>query len=343
MIDLRSDTITTPTDAMRQAMFEAEVGDDVMHEDPATKQLENEVAALLGKEAALFVPSGTMGNQLGVRAQTSPGDEIVLEAEAHMYYYEVGATAALSGVLCRTLPGQRGLFTAEQVAVVIRPDDVHHPQSRMVCIENTSNRGGGSVWSLDRIAEIAAVARTHGLIMHMDGARLWNAAVAAGVTERAYADHFDSISVCFSKGLGAPVGSALVGTAEMIARARRFRKQFGGGMRQSGVVAAAALYALRNHRKRLADDHVNAKKLADAIAGFAPIEVSTDHVESNIIRFETKMPAAAFVKELRRRDVAMLNSGPHVVRAVTNMTVSSDDIDAAISAVGEVCQQQQVA
>ena len=229
---------------MREAMTRAEVGDDVFGEDPTVKELEAETAALLGKEAALFTPSGTMANQLAVRSHTEPGDELLVEANAHLYYYEAGAPAALSGVMCRPLPGRRGIFNGSDLEAALRPSDSHFPRSRLVCVENTHNRGGGKIWTLEQIQDVADAARRHELQLHLDGARLWNAAVATGIAESRWAAPFDSVSVCFSKGLGAPVGSALVGSKAFVARARRFRKMFGGGMRQAGIIAAGALFAL---------------------------------------------------------------------------------------------------
>ena len=264
-IDLRSDTITQPTPAMREAMARAEVGDDVFGDDPTVTRLEARTAEILGKEAAVFTPSGTMANQLALRAHTEPGDEILVDGNAHIYYYETGAPAALAGVMCRCLPGVRGLFTVADVEAALRPADQHFAPTKLVCLENTHNRGGGSVWPMERIREIADVSRARGLRLHLDGARLWNAAVATGIPERDYAAHFDSVSVCFSKGLGAPIGSALCGTREFIQRARRFRKMYGGGMRQAGIIAAGALHALEHHRARLAEDHANARALAEEI------------------------------------------------------------------------------
>ena len=211
VIDLRSDTVTKPTPAMREVMARAEVGDDVFGDDPTVKELEVQTAEFLGKEAALFVPSGTMANQLAIRGHTQPGDEILVEANAHLYYYECGAPAVLSGVMCRCLNGQRGIFTGAEVEAALRPEDQHFPPTRLVCIENTHNRGGGKIWSLDQTRHVAATARKHGLLLHLDGARLWNAPLLPGIPERDYAAHFDTVSVCFSKGLGAPVGSALAG------------------------------------------------------------------------------------------------------------------------------------
>ena len=299
-IDFRSDTITKPTDGMRRAMAEAVVGDDVFGDDPTVNELERATAELLYKPAAVFMPSGTMTNQVALRAHTEPGDEVLIEAEAHMYYYEAGGPAALSGVMCRLLAGRRGIFSADEMRAALRPENLHYPRTKLVCVENTHNRGGGSVWPIEQVAEVAAAAREAGLKLHMDGARLWNASAATGVSEADYAKHFDSVSVCFSKGLGAPVGSALVGDEEFIARARRFRKMFGGGMRQAGIIAAGALYALQNHRERLAEDHANARKLAEALAEMDGIELDPADVETNIVMFRvTSMPAAELVDETR--------------------------------------------
>lgn len=337
-IDLRSDTVTKPTPAMRRAMAEAEVGDDVFGDDPTVQRLETRVAEVLGKEAALFVPSGAMANQLAVRVHTQPGDEILLDANAHIYFYEAGGPAALSGVMCRCLAGTRGVFTGADVKAALRPADVHFPPTRLVCVENTHNRGGGKVWPLDRLAEVAATARQHGLKLHLDGARLWNASVASGVPEREYAALFDTVSVCFSKGLGAPVGSALTGPRELIERARRFRKQFGGGMRQAGIIAAGALHALENHRERLAEDHANARRLATALAETPGIEIDPATVETNLVYFRvTRGPAADLVASLKAAGVLVLASGPDTIRAVTNLEVSAADIETAIAALRAAC------
>lgn len=331
-VDLRSDTVTLPTPAMRQAMAEAEVGDDVFGDDPTVARLEARTAEILGKEAAVFVPSGTMANQVAVRAHTEPGDEVLLEGQAHIYYYEAGAPAALSGVICRCLNGRRGVFTAADVEAVLRPPDQHFARTRLVCIENTHNRGGGSLWPLEAIHAVAAVARAHELRLHLDGARLWNATAATGIPERIYAEPFDSVNVCFSKGLGAPVGSALAGTREFIARARRFRKQFGGAMRQAGIVAAGALHALENHRSRLTEDHANAQTLAQGLARLPGVEIDPPAVQTNIVMFRlTAQPAPAFVQRLNAAGVRVLATGPQTIRAVTNLNVSRDDIGRALA------------
>ncbi len=331
LIDLRSDTVTQPTPAMRRAMAEAEVGDDVFGDDPTVQRLEARVAELLGKEAALFVPSGTMANQLAVRVQTEPGDEILVEGEAHLYYYEAGAPAALSGVMCRCLPGRRGVFTAADLEAALRPGDVHFPPTRLVCVENTHNRGGGKLWPLDTLRAVAAGARRHGLRLHLDGARLWNASVASGVPECDYAALFDTVSVCFSKGLGAPVGSALAGPAELIARARRFRKMFGGGMRQVGILAAGALYALEHHRTRLAEDHARARRLAETLAALPGAALDPATVETNLVYFRvTRQPAAEVVAALAAEGVRVLASGPDTIRAVPHLNVTDAEFARAL-------------
>ena len=330
-IDLRSDTITQPTPAMREAMARAEVGDDVFGDDPTVARLEARTAEILGKEAAVFTPSGTMANQLALRSHTEPGDEILVDANAHIYYYESGAPAALAGVMCRCLPGVRGVFTAADVEAALRPADQHFAPTKLVCVENTHNRGGGSVWPIERIREVADVSRARGLRLHLDGARLWNAAVATGIPERDYSAHFDSISVCFSKGLGAPIGSALCGTREFIQRARRFRKMYGGGMRQAGILAAGALHALEHHRARLAEDHANARALAEGLSHLPGLELDPASVQTNIVLVRVqKMPAATLVRALDQAGVRVLATGPNTLRAVTNLMVSSEAIPVAL-------------
>jgi threonine aldolase len=334
VIDLRSDTVTKPTPAMREAMARAEVGDDVFGDDPTVRELESVTATLLGKEAAVFTPSGTMANQLAIRSQTEPGDELLIEAQSHIYYYEGGAPAALSGVSCRCLEGRRGLFTPADLESALRPSDPHFPRSRLVCLENTHNRGGGRIWPLEEMQRVAAVARRHSLQLHLDGARLWNASVATGIPEREYAAAFDTVSVCFSKGLGAPVGSALAGPAGVIDRARRFRKVLGGGMRQAGIIAAGALFALRHHRARLAEDHANARRLAVGLARVEGLELDPAEVETNMVRFRVRpMPAGDLVQRLRQQGVLALAVGPDTIRAVTSLMVTTKEIDAALEII----------
>jgi threonine aldolase len=338
-IDLRSDTITKPTPAMREAMAAADVGDDVFGEDPTVRKLETETAALLGKEEALFTASGTMANQLAIRSHTEPGDEILVEANAHLYYYEGGGPAALSGVMCRCLQGERGVFNSGDLESALRPSDPHFPRTRLVCIENTHNRGGGKIWPLARIEEVAATARLRGLQLHLDGARLWNAAAATGIAERQWAAPFDTVSVCFSKGLGAPVGSALAGSKALLARARRFRKMFGGGMRQAGIVAAGALFALQNHRARLAEDHANAKALAEGISRNKGFEIAPSEVETNMVRFRVpRRPAQEVVERLRTLGVLVLATDHFTIRAVTSLMVSAEDIRLAVDAIAQVSE-----
>jgi threonine aldolase len=336
-IDLRSDTITQPTSAMREAMASADVGDDVFGDDPTVRRLEERVAALLGKEAALFTVSGTMANQLAIRAHTEPGDEILVDANAHIYYYESGAPSALAGVMCRCLNGVRGIFTAADVEAAIRPADQHFAPTKLVCLENTHNRGGGSIWPVERIREVATVAKKHDLQMHLDGARLWNASVATGIAEREYAAHFDTVSVCFSKGLGAPIGSALCGTRRFIDRARRFRKMFGGGMRQAGIIAAGALHALEHHRERLATDHSNAKALAIAFSRVQGIELNPDSVETNLIFMKIANRSAPEVASaLDQAGLRVLALGPSTLRAVTSLMFDATQISDATAILRKV-------
>lgn len=322
---------------MRAAMAAAEVGDDVLGDDPTVAALEARTAEMLGKEAAVFMPSGTMTNQVAVRAHTEPGDEILLEADAHIYFYEAGGPAALSGVMCRQIAGERGIFTVADLRAALRPWNIHYPVTKLVCIENTHNRGGGSVWPMERVAEVAAAAREAGLRMHLDGARLWNACVSAGIAEREYAKYFDSVSVCFSKGLGAPVGSALAGTGEFIERARRFRKQFGGGMRQAGIIAAGALYALEHHRARLVEDHANARALAEGLSAIPDVELVGGMPETNIVVFRSKtMPAEDLMARLQAANVLVTPMAADSLRAVTHLDVTSEQIIEAVEVVQQV-------
>lgn len=325
-IDLRSDTATKPTPGMRAAIQAAEVGDDVFGEDPTVNRLQERLATLLGKEAALFVPSGTMSNQIGVRVHTQPGDELICDATCHIYNYEAGGPAALSGVTCRTLEGDYGVLDVAQLEGKIRPVNDHMVHTQLVCLENTHNRGGGRVYPLEKIAAISQWAHQHGLLMHLDGARLWNAAVATGIPLHAWASHFDSVSVCFSKGLGAPIGSALAGPRTFITKAKRVRKLFGGGMRQAGMAAAGALYALENHRERLADDHRHARVIAQAIADTPGLRLDPPEVETNLIWFEVD-PDLGTAKEiaaaLKLQGILIHTPGPQTLRACTHLDVSA--------------------
>src|SRR5436305_657201 len=313
-IDLRSDTVTRPTPGMRAAMAQAEVGDDVFGDDPTVIKLEERVADLLGKETALYVPSGTMSNQLAVNLHTQPGDELICDVNCHIYNYEAGGPAILSGVTCRTLDGDSGILDLSQLEDKIRnPDDPHLVKTRLVCLENTHNRGGGRIYPIEKIEAISHWARHHGLIMHLDGARLWNAIVATGIPAREWGKHFDTVSVCFSKGLGAPVGSALAGPKAVIAKARRTRKLFGGGMRQAGIMAAGCLYALDHQLERLADDHRNARIIAEAIADTPGFHLEPAEVDTNLVWFRVDPDvgnAKDITARLKEEGVLVHASGP---------------------------------
>jgi threonine aldolase len=339
-LDLRSDTVTRPTPAMRAAMHAAEVGDDVFHEDPAVNHLEARVAELLGKEAAVFVPSGTMSNQIAVKVHTQPGDELICDVNCHIYNYEAGGPAILSGVMCHTLDGDCGILDAAQLEDAIRPDDEHQVRTRLVCLENTHNRGGGRVYPFEKIQAIHAWTRQHGLMLHLDGARLWNAVVATGIAAKKWAALFDTVSVCFSKGLGAPVGSALAGPRELVARGRRIRKLLGGGMRQAGVLAAAALYALDHHVERLAEDHRNAQVIARAIADTPGLRLVPPEVETNLVWFRVEREAGTaqdVAAALKECGVLVHVSGPQTLRACTHLDVSAAQAERAAEMIHRTC------
>jgi threonine aldolase len=336
IIDLRSDTVTKPTPAMRAAIQAAEVGDDVFNEDPTVRRLEERVAAVLGKEAALFVPSGTMSNQVAVKAHTQPGDELICDVNCHIYNYEAGGPAVLSGVTCRTVEGDYGVLDVSQLEDKVRPVNDHLVRTRLVALENTHNRGGGRVYPIEKIQAISEWARGHGLIMHLDGARLWNAVVATGLAAKEWARHFDTVSVCFSKGLGAPIGSALSGPRDFITRARRVRKLFGGGMRQAGMAAAGALFALENHVERLADDHRNAQVIAQAVADTPGLTLDPPEVETNLIFFRVDAElgtAQAVAAALKARGVLVGATAPQKIRACTHLDVSAAQAERAADAI----------
>jgi threonine aldolase len=342
IIDLRSDTVTRPTPGMRAAMAAAEVGDDVFGEDPTVIKLEERTAALLGKEAALFVPSGTMSNQIAVRIHTRPGDEMLCEASCHIYAYEAGGPAVLSGVTSRPIEGEYGVLDVSQLEGKVRPDNEHYVVTRLVTLENTANRGGGRIYPIEKIRAIRAWTRQHGLALHLDGARLWNAAVATGIAPAAWAALFDTVSVCFSKGLGAPVGSALAGPKELIAKARRVRKQFGGGMRQAGVIAAGALYALEHHVERLAEDHRNARTLAQAIADCPGLRLVPPDVQTNLVWFHVDPEAGTAPQlsaRLRERGVLINAYTPTTMRACTHLDVSAAQAERAADIIRKTARQ----
>jgi threonine aldolase len=342
MIDLRSDTVTRPTEEMRAVMARAEVGDDVYGDDPTVRALEERTAEILGKEAAVFMPTGSMSNQVALRAHTEAGDEILADAGAHIFTSEGGAPAGLSGIQVRGLPGVNGVFTADDVLRAARLPHRFNPKTlppptKLVAVENTHNGGGGTLWPLERIEEVALAARSRGLALHLDGARLWNASAATGIPEGKYASYFDSVSVCFSKGLGAPVGSALAGSSSFVERARRFKQMFGGGFRQAGILAAGALYAIENHRKDLPADHEKARKLAEAVARIPGVEIDVRLVQSNIVRFRvTTSSPFDFVERCYAEGVHMLGTSPDRVRAVLHRDVSAAEVEAAIAAIQRV-------
>jgi len=317
--DLRSDTVTAPTAEMRAAMARANVGDDVYREDPTTRELEERTAALLGKEAALFVPSGTMGNQIALLLHTERGSEVVVGEGAHVANFEAGAGAAWSGVQF-AIAGQGGLFTAPELEAAIRPPSDMLPVTRLVCVENTHNRGGGRVFPQREVLAIVEVARRHQLRLHLDGARLWNAAIATGKPEAELAAPFDSVGVCFSKGLGAPVGSAVAGPAPLVERARRFRKMLGGAMRQSGILAAAALHALDHHRPRLALDHQAARRIAQVLEQSPEVTSRSESVETNIVMVQLRQPRAReAVRAAEELGVLSYAMSPSSIRLVTHL------------------------
>lgn len=335
-IDLRSDTVTKPTPEMRQAMFEAAVGDDVFGEDPTVNALQEKAAALLGKEAALFVASGTMGNQLSIKSHTQPGDDVIIEAGGHALNFEGGAGAVLSAVQFSGILGNRGIFNAAQVEAAIRIEDPHYPVSRLVVIENTHNRGGGSIFPLKNIFEIREVCNRRGLRMHMDGARLWNACVASGISPKEYAAPFDSVSVCLSKGLGCPAGSLVAGSRDFIKRVHRFRKMVGGGMRQIGFLAAAGIYALDHHIHRLEEDHRKARQLAQGLARIKNISIQPEEVETNILFFDVsaaERTAQEVTAALREKGVRVHPTAKTRIRCVAHLDVSFEDIDRALNVI----------
>lgn len=346
-IDFRSDTVTRPTEGMREAMHRAPVGDDVMREDPTLNALEERAARIFGKEAALFTPSGTMANLLAILSQTSPGDELLMHRDNHIYYYEAGGYAAVAGCSVRYLDDpsapKPGLITARGLEGALRPKDDHFPTTKLVSFENTHNRGGGVVWPIDLLESTAEAARRHGLHVHLDGSRIWNAAVALDVPLADLTRSADTVSACFSKGLGCPVGSILVGRKDTMDRARHRRKMLGGGMRQAGILAAAALYALDHHLDRLADDHRRARSLADGIVNCAPFDLDPTRVETNLVYVPITVSSMregrdAIFWEARFVQAGLLcyAEGNDRVRLVTHLDLNDEDIDEAIERIHRV-------
>jgi threonine aldolase len=327
LIDFRSDTVTKPVPAMRAAMAAAEVGDDVYGEDPTVNRLEEYVADLLGKEAAVFVPTATMANQVAVLTHTERGDEMFCDTDAHIYYYEAGAPALWAGVMCHVLPHRAGVIRPDDLEAAIRPANIHHPRPRLLSLENTHNRAGGAAVPTAEVLPTVAVARRHGLYVHLDGSRLFNASVALGEDAKTLAAPADSVTICLSKGLGAPLGSLLAGPRDVIARARRYRKQLGGGMRQAGVVAAAGLYALTHHRERLADDHRRAARLAEELADIPGLSVDVPPHPTNMVMVDLADRDAESVMAAARAEGILLGAmGPRRIRLVTHLDVD----DAAV-------------
>lgn len=337
MIDLRSDTVTKPTDEMRRVIAQAEVGDDVWGDDPTVIKLQDSICELTGMPASLYVPSGTMSNQIAIAAATNSGDEIICEASAHIVKYEVGGPAFISRVMTKQIKSSDGTLDLDEVQELVRPENIHFPVTSMLCLENTHNSLGGRVVPLEYIHRAKAVAQANKLHFHCDGARLWNASVAANVSMKDYCTPFDSVSLCLSKGLGAPVGSVLVGSELFIEKAKRFRKLLGGGMRQAGIIAAGGIYAVENHFERLKDDHANAKAFAKILSEAEFLEVDLDSVETNMIffKFKSDLDQNLIVNKLAEKGVAIGAAGKYTYRAVFHLQVSADE---AIIAGNEIVQ-----
>ena len=340
MIDLRSDTVTQPTEGMLDAMSKAVVGDDVLGDDPTVIELQNKAAKLLGKEAALYVPSGTMSNIVATRTHTSPGDEIITEAHSHVYQYEGGAFAALSGCSVALVDGKNGLMTPEQVSNSIRKAEgslSHYPNGSLVCVENTAQGGGGTVYSQETLDEICKAAREKDCKLHMDGARLFNAVAASGTDPARMVRDFDTISICLSKGLGAPVGSVLVGSKVDLAQAHRWRKMFGGGMRQAGTIASAGIYALENNIERLSEDHRRARIFAEAVSEMPNFSINVENVQSNIVFIGVgKGNTESIIEQLSTHGVDILSTDDSTIRAVFHLHITDEDLEKAIEAFAKV-------
>jgi threonine aldolase len=332
IIDFRSDTVTKPTPAMLQAMMNAQVGDDVFGEDPSINELEQMSAQMFGMDSGLFCPSGTMTNQIAIKCHTQPGDEVICEESAHVYQYEGGGIAFNSGASVKLLYGDRGRMNAAQVKAAINQDDNHKARTSLVCLENTSNRGGGSCYDLNEIKKIKQVCRENDLALHLDGARLWNAMIAKSESPKQYGETFDSISICLSKGLGCPAGSVLLGKKDLIKKARRIRKVFGGGMRQGGFIAAAGIYALKNNIERLKEDHKHAKQIGNAIAS-TTMAKSVFPVETNIIIFETVAAAETIVEKLKKNNVLCYATAADRVRLVVHLDITEEMVSKTIEII----------
>jgi threonine aldolase len=335
VIDLRSDTVTKPSRKMREAMARAEVGDDVFGEDPTVNLLQQKVARMFGMESALFIMSGTMGNQLAIRSHTKPGNEVICEEGAHCYNFESGAAGMLSGVQMHPLLGKNGVITADQIEAVIRPKNYWYPQTALICIENTHNRAGGTIFPIEEIKKIKRIGKKYNLRMHLDGARLFHAVVETGISPKEYAKFFDSVTFCFSKGLGAPIGSILIGSEKFINQSHYFRKAQGGGTRQLGILAAAALYALEHNIERLKEDHHHARQIAEAFTSLPGFE-SIAPVQTNIVIIDvakSKKKISDVIQKLKNKNVLVTQFGPTRLRAVTHLDISSDQINQVVRVV----------
>jgi threonine aldolase len=333
MIDLRSDTVTKPTPLMLKAMMEAPVGDDVFNEDPSVQALEERVSTLFGMDAGLFVPSGTMSNQLGIKVLTEPGDELLIDEKGHIYNYETAGVGVLSGVQIQTIAGERGKLNPDLLANTVRGAFDWEPKTKVLCLENTTNKGGGACYSKEELIALKKFADDHNLMVHLDGARIWNAMIATGIEASFFGNIADTISVCFSKGLGAPVGSMLLSTKERIAKARRFRKMWGGGMRQVGILAAAADHALTHHYELLKTDHDRARQLAEVINSKEQFSVDLDSLETNILLFDTKEESAMeFIEKMSAHDIHMIPFGPNTVRVTFHFQISEAEMDVIMQA-----------
>ncbi len=335
-IDLRSDTVTKPSQAMREAMASAEVGDDVYGEDPTVNRLQEMVASMLGKEAALFVPSGVMANQIALKVHTQPGDEVITESGAHIFNYETGAAAFISNVQIHPIEGKRGVITADQIPAAVRSPVYYNPKTRLICLENTHNRAGGTIYPIEEIKKVSTLARSSEISMHLDGARLWNAWMATGIHPKEYGQWFDSVSVCFSKGLGAPVGSALAGTKNFVDGARKVRKILGGGMRQAGILAAAGIYAMQNNVERLREDHAKARFFAEQLNSLPGFAIDMESVQTNIVIIDiakTGKTPGQITAILRALHVLLSEMTHTTIRAVMHLGVSKDEVARAVEII----------
>ena len=342
IIDLRSDTVTRPSSGMRKAIFNAEVGDDVYGEDPTVNQLEQYVASKLGFDAGLFVPSGTMGNQIAIKVHTQPGQEVIIERYGHSFAYETGGMAALAGVQAKLVDGERGIMRASQIEAAINPADSHYAKTSLIVVENSANRGGGTIYSIDCLREIAELATRANLALHMDGARIWNAALASQTPLETYGSLVNSTSVCLSKGLGAPVGSVLLGNQDFIQQARRVRKMYGGGMRQAGLLAAAAMYAFEHNLSRIEQDHMHLQQLARGLSDISGLSCHPENHPTNIAyaRVHNGESAPEMSQKLKEVGVLAHAMGPKDLRFVTHLDVDSQDIDEALKRVKDVFESK---